>query len=98
MLRSRQDVMHTEFGCLTLGSTLRDAITLLSIKRVTFEDSASVPQFPVVVRAREGEDAVPGKGCRGTPTPSAFALLPAMVGRGLQADDGPRGCARGCTR
>jgi hypothetical protein len=45
-----KDVMHTEFGCLTLGSTLRDAIALLSQRRLAFEDSASVPQFPLVVR------------------------------------------------
>ncbi len=44
-----KDVMHTEFGCLTLGSSVRDAIALLSLKRVPFEDSASVPQFPLVV-------------------------------------------------
>ena len=44
-----KDVMHTDFSCLTLSSTLRDAISLLAQRRLSFEDSASVPQFPLVV-------------------------------------------------
>ncbi len=44
-----KDVMHSDFSFLTLTSTLRDALLLLSQKRLSVEDSASIPQFPLVV-------------------------------------------------
>jgi hypothetical protein len=44
-----KDVMHTQYSCLNLASTLRDAVHLLVPKRSVFEDAASLPQFPLVV-------------------------------------------------
>ncbi len=43
-----KDVMHKDFSFLTLSSTFNDAFSLLSQRKFSFEDSATVPQFPLV--------------------------------------------------
>ena len=46
-----KDVMHPDIHFLTLSSTVSDALNLLTHGRSPYEDSASLPQYPLVESA-----------------------------------------------
>jgi CBS domain-containing protein len=47
-----KDVMHPDVRVLTLESTVSDALSLLTYGKSPYEDSASVPQYPLVESER----------------------------------------------